>query len=137
MKLVVNIEKRLRSFTLAANFTLTDTTLALLGASGSGKSMTLKCIAGLERPDRGQILLNGRTLYDSEKGINLPPQARGGKRSASSPRTSRASLWKESKMPILPASRAASSSVLPLRASSRAEQTSCSSTSRFPHSTPT
>ena len=77
MKLVVNIEKRLRSFTLAANFTLTDTTLALLGASGSGKSMTLKCIAGLERPDRGQILLNGRTLYDSEKGINLPPQARG------------------------------------------------------------
>ena len=76
MKLVVNIEKRLRDFTLAANFTLTDTTLALLGASGSGKSMTLKCIAGLERPDRGQIVLNGRTLFDSEKGINLPPQAR-------------------------------------------------------------
>ena len=47
MKLIVNIEKRLRDFTLAANFTLTDTTLALLGASGSGKSMTLKCIAGL------------------------------------------------------------------------------------------
>ena len=39
--------------------------------------MMLKCIAGLECPDRGQILLNGRTLYDSEKGINLPPQARG------------------------------------------------------------
>ena len=76
MKLVVNIEKRLRDFTLAANFTLTDTTLALLGASGSGKSMTLKCIAGLERPDRGQIILNDRTLYDSEKGITPPPQAR-------------------------------------------------------------
>ena len=76
MKLVVNIEKRLRSFTLAANFTLTDTTLALLGASGSGKSMTLKCIAGLERPDRGQIVLNERILFDSEKGIHLPPQAR-------------------------------------------------------------
>ena len=76
MELIVNIEKRLRDFTLAANFTLTDTTLALLGASGSGKSMTLKCIAGLERPDRGQIVLNGRTLYDSEKRINLPPQAR-------------------------------------------------------------
>lgn len=76
MKLVVNIEKRLRDFTLAADFTLTDTTLALLGASGSGKSMTLKCIAGLERPDRGQIVLNGRILFDSEKGINLPPQAR-------------------------------------------------------------
>ena len=71
MKLVVNIEKRLRDFTLAANFTLTDTTLALLGASGSGKSMTLKCIAGLERPDCGQIVLNERILFDSEKGINL------------------------------------------------------------------
>ena len=76
MKLVVNIEKRLRDFTLAANFTLTDTPLALLGASGSGKSMTLKCIAGLERPDCGQIVLNERILFDSEKGINLPPQAR-------------------------------------------------------------
>lgn len=76
MELIVNIEKRLRDFTLAANFMLTDTTLALLGASGSGKSMTLKCIAGLERPDRGQIVLNERILFDSEKGINLPPQAR-------------------------------------------------------------
>ena len=38
--------------------------------------MTLKCIAGLERPDRGQIVLNERILFDSEKGINLPPQAR-------------------------------------------------------------
>ena len=76
MELIVNIEKRLRDFTLAAQFTLRDTTLALLGASGSGKSMTLKCIAGLERPDRGQIVLNGRTLFDSAKGINLPPQAR-------------------------------------------------------------
>ena len=76
MELIVNIEKRLRDFTLAADFTLTDTTLALLGASGSGKSMTLKCIAGLECPDHGRIVLNGRTLYDSEKRINLPPQAR-------------------------------------------------------------
>ena len=76
MELIVNIEKQLRDFTLAADFTLTDTTLALLGASGSGKSMTLKCIAGLERPDRGQIVLNERILFDSEKGINLPPQAR-------------------------------------------------------------
>ena len=76
MELIVDIEKRLRDFTLAANFTLTDTTLALLGASGSGKSMTLRCIAGLEHPDRGRIVLNGRTLYDSEKRIHLPPQKR-------------------------------------------------------------
>ena len=77
MELIVGIEKRLRDFTLRADFTLQDTTLALLGASGSGKSMTLKCIAGLERPDRGRIVLNGRTLYDSTQGIDLPPQARG------------------------------------------------------------
>ena len=76
MKLIVHIEKRLRDFTLAADFTLHDSVLALLGASGSGKSMTLRCIAGLARPDRGQIVLNGRTLYDSEKKIDLPPQAR-------------------------------------------------------------
>jgi len=76
MKLVVNIEKRLRDFTLAANFTLTDTTLALLGASGSGKSMTLKCIAGLERPDRGQIVLNERILFDrfSAQADGIPSQ---------------------------------------------------------------
>lgn len=38
--------------------------------------MTLKCIAGVEKPDEGQIILNGRTLYDSNKKINLPPQQR-------------------------------------------------------------
>ena len=76
MELIVNIEKKLRDFTLRTDFTLGDTTLALLGASGSGKSMTLKCIAGLEHPDSGRIVLNGRTLFDSTKGIDLPPQQR-------------------------------------------------------------
>jgi len=41
----------------------------ITGHSGSGKSMTLKCIAGLETPDRGQIILNGRTLYDLRETI--------------------------------------------------------------------
>mgnify|MGYP000299631760 CR=1 FL=1 len=50
--------------------------LPLLGASGCGKSMTLKCIAGIETPDEGKIVLNGRTLFDSEKKINLIPQKR-------------------------------------------------------------
>ena len=48
--------------------------MALLGASGCGKSVTLKCIAGIMTPDRGHIILNGETLFDSEKHINLPPQ---------------------------------------------------------------
>ena len=65
MELIVNIEKKLRDFTLRTDFTLGDTTLALLGASGSGKSMTLQCIAGLEHPDSGRIVLIGRTIFDS------------------------------------------------------------------------
>lgn len=48
--------------------------MALLGASGCGKSVTLKCIAGIMTPDRGHIILDGETLFDSEKHINLPPQ---------------------------------------------------------------
>lgn len=51
--------------------------LGLLGASGSGKSMTLRCIAGLVKPDEGRIELNGITLFDSKRGIDLPPQKRG------------------------------------------------------------
>ena len=47
---------------------------AILGASGCGKSMTLKCIAGIERPDEGRIVLNDRVLFDSKKKINLPSQ---------------------------------------------------------------
>ena len=77
MSLVVDIEKRLDGFTLRAEFEAGDVTAAILGASGCGKSMTLRCIAGVTRPDRGRILLDGKTLFDSEKGIDLPPQKRG------------------------------------------------------------
>ena len=76
MSLYVDIEKNLGSFLLKAKFEAADETLALLGASGCGKSMTLRCIAGIEKPDRGKIILDGITLFDSEKGINLSPQAR-------------------------------------------------------------
>ena len=74
--LYVNIEKRLDRYTLKANFKCAKDTLALFGASGAGKSMTLKCIAGIEKPDRGVIQLNDRVLFDSNKNINLPPQKR-------------------------------------------------------------
>ena len=50
--------------------------MARLGASGCGKSVTLKCIAGIMTPDRGHIILDGETLFDSEKHIDLPPQKR-------------------------------------------------------------
>lgn len=77
MQLEVKIKKRLADFTLNADFIAGDKEiLGILGASGCGKSMTLKCIAGIERPDAGYIALNGQVLFDSEAGINLSPQKR-------------------------------------------------------------
>ena len=76
MSLSVDLEKRLGSFHLRVQFQAEDEITALLGASGCGKSMTLKCIAGIVTPDRGRIVLNGRVLFDSEAGIDLPPQQR-------------------------------------------------------------
>lgn len=76
MKLEVQIKKKLGKFNLHAAFEICDEKFAILGASGCGKSMTLKCIAGIETPDEGRIVLNNRVLYDSEKKINLPPQKR-------------------------------------------------------------
>lgn len=76
MAILVDIEKTLDDFRLHVNFAAENEVLALLGASGCGKSMTLKCIAGIEKPDRGRIVLDGVTLFDSEKKINLSPQER-------------------------------------------------------------
>lgn len=76
MSLEVNIEKDLGGFHLRSRFTIESGIVGLLGASGSGKSMTLKCIAGIETPDRGKIVLDGVTLFDSERRIDLPPQKR-------------------------------------------------------------
>lgn len=79
----IHIEKKLGSFQLSVHLDLSGgggegahSVTALLGASGSGKSMALKCIAGIVRPDRGRITVDGVTLYDSEKKICLPPQTR-------------------------------------------------------------
>lgn len=76
IELTVEIQKQLPDFLLDVSFSADQTPLGLLGASGAGKSTIVKCIAGLETPDRGKIVLNGRILFDSEKGINLPPRDR-------------------------------------------------------------
>ncbi|SCH72573.1 sulfate/molybdate ABC transporter ATP-binding protein [Romboutsia sp. 1001713B170207_170306_H8] len=76
MSLYVDIEKNLSSFTLKTKFEQKSGILGFLGESGSGKSMTLKCIAGLENPSKGKIILNDRVLFDSEKNINLNTQER-------------------------------------------------------------
>jgi ABC-type sulfate/molybdate transport systems ATPase subunit len=76
MPLEVSIEKQLRGFRLAVEFTARETPLGLLGPSGSGKTMTLRAIAGLDTPDRGRIVLDGRVLFDSQRGINVPARDR-------------------------------------------------------------
>ena len=76
MALSVNIRKQLGDFHLEAQFEAGNELLALLGASGCGKSVTLRCIAGILTPDSGKITLDGTVLYDSAAGVNLPPQRR-------------------------------------------------------------
>ena len=76
MSLEVHIEKRLQSYPLAVEFAAGAKPLAILGPSGAGKTMTLRCIAGLVEPDRGRIVLNDRVLFDSEKKINVPSRER-------------------------------------------------------------
>lgn len=76
MGLLVEIQKDLGPFRLDVGFSAQGGVTGLLGASGCGKSLTLKCIAGVETPDRGHIELDGRVLFDHKKRINLPPQKR-------------------------------------------------------------
>lgn len=76
MSLYLDIHKKFSAFSLDVSLNAGDETLAVLGASGSGKSLTLACIAGIVRPDRGKIILNGRTVFDSANNINVPVKKR-------------------------------------------------------------
>lgn len=76
MSVELNINKDLGEFTLNINYKSSCRRIGILGASGSGKSLTLKCIAGIEAPQRGRIAVDGRVIYDSENKINLSPQKR-------------------------------------------------------------
>ena len=74
--LQVELERRLENFTLNVALETAAGASGLLGPSGSGKSMTLRMIAGVTAPDRGRIVLNGRVLFDSATGANLAPARR-------------------------------------------------------------
>ena len=76
MSLEVDIKKDFKAFTLDVAFSAENETLGFLGASGCGKSLTLRCIAGIETPDEGCIVVNGTVFFDSEQKINLTPQQR-------------------------------------------------------------
>ena len=74
--LEVQIRKRLKAFSFDVAFSLGDERVAIFGPSGSGKSLTLQCIAGLLKPDAGRIVINGRQVFNSSCGIDLRPQDR-------------------------------------------------------------
>ncbi len=74
--LFVDIQKQLANFGLEVTFSSKDRALGLLGASGAGKSLILRCIAGIETPTSGRIVLNGRILFDSKRRINIPARDR-------------------------------------------------------------
>lgn len=76
MELSISLEKRHPGFTLAMEERLSGERLGIFGPSGSGKSTLAAMIAGLEKPDRGRIDLDGETLFDSDAGIDLPPERR-------------------------------------------------------------
>ena len=76
MSLEVKIKKRMGDFCLDVEFTSESGVTGLLGASGCGKSLTLRSIAGIIKPDEGYIVLNGKVLFDSRQKISLPPQKR-------------------------------------------------------------
>ena len=76
MSLFLDIKKRYPGFMLDMQLKAGEERVALLGASGCGKSCTLRCIAGVETPDEGRIVVNGVTFFDSAAGVNLSPQER-------------------------------------------------------------
>lgn len=80
MSLEVDIEKKFKGFTLDQHFSAGAETLGLLGASGCGKSLTMRSIAGIEKPDSGKIVVNGKVFFDKASGrkakVDLTPQER-------------------------------------------------------------
>ncbi|HEX2202081.1 MAG TPA: ATP-binding cassette domain-containing protein [Longimicrobium sp.] len=74
--LTVRARKKLPDFELDVDFEVADEVLVLFGPSGAGKTMTLRMVAGLERPDAGEIRLNGRVLYAREPKAWVPPRGR-------------------------------------------------------------
>ena len=74
--LYIDIKKHLKNFTLDISLETDNNRVGILGQSGSGKSMMLKAIAGIIKPDEGIIILNDRVLFDSKKKINLPSRER-------------------------------------------------------------
>ncbi|RXG93710.1 MULTISPECIES: molybdenum ABC transporter ATP-binding protein [Bradyrhizobium] len=68
----VDVEKQLGEFSLHASFTSEGRVIGLFGASGAGKTSLVNMIAGLLRPDRGSIVIDGETVDDTAAGVHVP-----------------------------------------------------------------
>jgi molybdate transport system ATP-binding protein len=75
--LSVDVQKRLGDFSLSTKFETERGVTALFGPSGSGKTSLVNMIAGLLKPDRGRIAIDGDVMFDSSSGVNVPPHKRG------------------------------------------------------------
>jgi len=76
MSLSVDIQQQTAHFSLQVAFDAPAGVTALFGRSGTGKTTVINAVAGLMTPDRGRIALNDTPLFDSERGVNLPPHRR-------------------------------------------------------------
>ena len=74
--LKVDFFKKLNGFQLNATFTIGSGITGIIGPSGCGKSVTLQCIAGLVNPDKGEIIINNQTVFESDIGIVTKPKDR-------------------------------------------------------------
>jgi len=75
--LVIDVKKQLGDFLLDASFEANGVlVIALFGRSGAGKTSIINMVAGLIRPDSGRIVVKGRSVFDSEKGVNVPTEKR-------------------------------------------------------------
>src|SRR5260370_12234593 len=72
----VELSQRLGEFRLDVAFRAEAPVVGLFGRSGSGKTSLVNALAGISRPERGRVVVNGATLFDSERGIDLPPERR-------------------------------------------------------------
>ncbi len=76
MDIKIKIRKTLNNFELDIDLESGDRRIGILGASGCGKSMTLKAVAGIVTPDSGRIDIGGKEFFNSEKKVNVSPQKR-------------------------------------------------------------
>ena len=76
MGLQVRLQKKVNGFALDIEWQIGNELAVLFGFSGAGKSMTLQLIAGLMKPDKGQVSLDDIVYFDSSTGTDLPPQER-------------------------------------------------------------